>query len=136
MHLIYYSIWWKTLSVVSLHLMKVMYLIYYTSRWKSCIRYIYIILTGLEGDITYIAQTRVILPRVRPLEKIHKSTMTISKNWKNFVKPVDEIFDTLQTVCLWCDYCVTVECVQSASTICWFLIGLELVTWPEIFQLF
>ena len=34
------------------------------------------------------------------------------------VHPVlDEIFDTLQTVCIWCDYYVTIECAQSAQVL-------------------
>ena len=43
------------------------------------------------------------------------------KSCKNIVKPalciqlLDEIFNTLQTVCLGCDYYVTIECAQ---TIC------------------
>ena len=30
---------------------------------------------------------------------------------------LDNIFDTLQTVCIWCEYYVTIECAQSAQVL-------------------
>ena len=74
------------------------------------------------NHIRHLEQTKtfnILLLNYVKYSSLHCTGFPSMKSCKNIVKPAlhpvhDKIFDTLQTVCLGCDYYVTIECAQTS----------------------